>query len=67
MQHISEVIEDIEKEMVHMWGCDEALHVMKDDPEYIEIILTAIFYEKERFKALGMEVGEAWQNDTHRN
>jgi len=59
IQHLSEVIEDIEKEMINMWGCDEALHVMKSDPEYIEIVLTAVFYEKEHFKALGMIVGEA--------
>ena len=59
MKHISEVMEEIESEMITMWGCDEALHVMKTDPEYIEVIITAIFYEREHFKALGMIVAEA--------
>ena len=59
MQHISDVIEEIESEMVTMWACDEATYVMEHDPEYIEIVLTAVFYEKERFKTLCMVIGEA--------
>ena len=57
--HIQDVIEEIETEMVKMWACDEATYVMEHDPEYIVMVLTAVFYEKEHFRALGMEVGEA--------
>ena len=59
MQHISEVIHDIEAEMVSMWLLDQAAYVMEHDPEYIAIIMTAVFYEMEHFKALGMQIGEA--------
>ena len=59
MQHISEVIHDIEAEMVSMWLLDQATYVMENDPEYIAVIMTAVFYEREHFKALGMEIGEA--------
>ena len=59
MQHISEVIHDIEKQMVSMWLLDQTAYVMEQDPEYVAVIMTAMFYEKEHFKALGMEIGEA--------
>ena len=59
MQHISEVIHDIEKQMVSMWLLDQTAYVMEQDPEYVTVIMTAMFYEKEHFKALGMEIGEA--------
>ena len=59
MQHISEVIHNIESEMVSMWLLGEAAYVMEHDLEYIAIIMTAVFYEMERFKALGMQIGEA--------
>ena len=59
MLHISEVIHQIETEMVTMWACDEATYVMEHDEEYIVMVLTAVFYEREHFRALGMEVGEA--------
>ena len=57
--HISEVIDKIESEMVRMWAMDEAVYVIKKDPEYIAMVLTAVYYEKDHFRALGMEVGEA--------
>ncbi len=57
--HIAEVINKIESEMVRMWAMDEALYVMEKDPEYIAMVLTAVYYEKDYFRALGMEVGEA--------
>ena len=59
MQHISEVIHDIEKQMVSMWLLDQTAYVMEQDPEYVAVIMTAMFYEMEHFKALGMEIGEA--------
>ena len=59
VQHISEVIEEIESEMVRMWALGEAPHVIEKDEEYIVLVLTAVFFEREHFKALGMVIGEA--------
>ena len=42
-----------------MWLLDQTAYVMEQDPEYVAVIMTAMFYEKEHFKALGMEIGEA--------
>ena len=58
-QHISEVIDKIESEMVSMWLQGETPYVMEKDEEYIVLVLTAVFFEKEHFRALGMEIGEA--------
>jgi hypothetical protein len=57
--NLQDIIHDIETEMVKMWALNEATHVLKDDPEYIVMILTAVFYEKDHFRAMGMVVGEA--------
>ena len=59
IKHISEVIHEIESEMISMWSLGEAVGVMERDEEYIAIVLTAVFYEKEHFQAKGMVVGEA--------
>ncbi len=58
-KHISEVIHEIEAEMVTMWSLGEAPGVMERDEEYIVLVLTAVFFEREHFKAMGMIVGEA--------
>ena len=57
--HIEDIVHDIEEEMVSMWSLDEATSVMERDPEYIKIVLTAVFYERKHFEALGMVIGEA--------
>ena len=59
MKHISEVIHEIEAEMVTMWAMGEAHNVMEKDEEYIELVLTAVFFEKEHFHSLGMIIGDA--------
>jgi hypothetical protein len=59
MKHISEVIQEIEAEMVTMWSLGEAPGVMAKDEEYIKLVLTAVFFERAHFEALGMIVGEA--------
>jgi len=59
MKHISEVIEEIELEMITMWSLGEAPGVMEKDEEYIKLVLTAVFFERAHFEALGMIVGEA--------
>ena len=45
--------------MVQMWSLGEAEFVLKNDPEYMTMILTAVHYEKDHFRALGMVIGEA--------
>jgi hypothetical protein len=57
--HISEVIHQIEAEMVTMWALGEAPNVMEQDEEYIELVLTAVFFEREHFQAMGLIIGEA--------
>ena len=37
----------------------EASHVIEKDEEYIVLVLTAVFFEREHFTALGMVIGEA--------
>ena len=58
-EKIQDIIHDIESQMVQMWSLDEATYVLKNDPEYMTMILTAVHYEKEHFRALGMVIGEA--------
>ena len=59
MKHISEVIHEIEAEMVTMWSLGEAPEVMEKDEEYIELVLTTVFFEKEHFQMMGMIIGDA--------
>ena len=58
-EKIQDIIHDIESQMVQMWSLDEATYVLKNDPEYMTMILTAVHYEKDHFRALGMVIGEA--------
>ena len=58
-EKIQDIIHDIELQMVQMWSLGEAEFVLKNDPEYMTMILTAVHYEKDHFRALGMIVGEA--------
>ena len=58
-EKIQDIIHDIESQMVQMWSLGEAEFVLKNDPEYMTMILTAVHYEKDHFRALGMIVGEA--------
>ena len=57
-EKIQDIIHDIESQMVQMWSLGEAEFVLKNDPEYT-MILTAVHYEKDHFRALGMVIGEA--------
>ena len=58
-EKIQDIIHDIESQMVQMWSLCEAEFVLKNDPEYMTIILPAVHYEKDHFRALGMVIGEA--------
>ena len=58
-EKIQDIIHDIELQMVQMWSLDEATYVLKNAPEYMTMILTAVHYEKDHFRALGMVIGEA--------
>jgi len=57
--NLKDIINDIESDMVKMWSLNEAAHVLKNDEDYIVMILTAVFYEIEHFRQMGMIVGEA--------
>ena len=58
-KNLKEVIHEIESEMVSLWSTGEVQHVMKVDPEFIDMIMTAVHFDKDHFRALGMEIGEA--------
>ena len=55
-----EFIEKLEADMKLMWELGDTPTVLKDDPEYIETIMTAIFYERHYWiQHVGLTVGEA--------
>ena len=56
---IDKVIDRIESEMVSMWCTGEAADVLINDPAFIQMILIAVYHEKHRFQAMGLQVGEA--------
>ena len=58
-KEIDRIIDRIETEMVSMWSTGEAAHVLLNDPDFIQMILIAVFHEKHRFQAMGLQVGEA--------
>ena len=59
IRQITDVIHTIEKEMVTLWSTGEVTHVMKRDSEFITMIMTAIMFDKEHFRAMGLEIGES--------
>jgi hypothetical protein len=55
-----EFIEQLEADMKLMWELGDTLTVLKDDPEYIETIMNAIFYERHYWiQHVGLVIGEA--------
>ena len=55
-----EFIEKLEADMKLMWELGDTPTVLKDDPEYIETIMTAIFYERHYWvQHVGLTIGEA--------
>ncbi len=59
MKQIQDIIHNIEKEMVDLWSTGEVTHVINEDPEFITMIMTAVQFDKEHFRAMGMTIGEA--------
>jgi len=55
-----EFIEKLEADMKLMWELGDTPEVLKDDPEYIETIMNAIFYERHYWiQHVGLVIGEA--------
>ena len=55
-----EFIEQLEADMKLMWELGDTPEVLRDDPEYVEIIMTAIFYERHYWiQQVGLTIGEA--------
>jgi hypothetical protein len=53
-------IDELESDMKLMWELGDTLKVLEDDPEYIEVVMTAIFYERHYWiKHMGLTIGEA--------
>tara|TARA_R100000152_G_C6633225_1_gene80146 strand:- start:367 stop:546 length:180 start_codon:yes stop_codon:yes gene_type:complete len=59
MKELKDVVHSIEMEMIQMWSSGEVTHIMKKDPEFISMVMTAVHFDKEHFRALGMMIGEA--------
>jgi hypothetical protein len=53
-----DMMELMEQEMLFMWQSGEAKHILKNDPRFIEVVLSAIFYQKGYWKEMGLEYGE---------
>jgi len=53
------IVKNIESEMVAMWHTGEAPDVLKNDPDFIKLIILAVYHDKIHFQQLGMVVGEA--------
>ena len=58
-KNLKAVIHEIESDMVAMWSTGDVSHVMKEDPEFVTMIMTAVHFDKDHFRALGMSIGEA--------
>ena len=56
---VKELIETIESEMVAMWALGEVPGVIKHDPDFISMILQAVYVDMEHYRALGMIIGES--------
>ena len=56
---VQELIETIESEMVAMWALGEVPGVIKHDPDFISMILQAVYVDMEHYRALGMIIGES--------
>ena len=59
MKQLTDIVNDIEREMVTLWSTGEVTHIMKRDSEFITMIMTAIMFDKEHFRAMGLEIGES--------
>ena len=59
MKDLDQVVHDIELEMVSMWLTGEAPSVLKKDPDFVELIMVAVYHDKQHFKKMGLIVGEA--------
>jgi len=59
MKDFEEIVYNIESEMVSMWLTGEAPSVLERDPDFVKLIMIAVFHEREHFKKMGLIVGEA--------
>tara|TARA_B110000196_G_C20466460_1_gene351581 strand:+ start:188 stop:367 length:180 start_codon:yes stop_codon:yes gene_type:complete len=59
MKDFEEIVYNIESEMVSMWLTGEAPSVLEKDPDFVKLIMIAVFHEREHFQRMGLIVGEA--------
>ena len=58
-EHLTgDMIELMEQEMLYMWGSGEIKEVLKDDPGFIRVVLSVIFYQKHYWEMMGLVYGE---------
>tara|TARA_B110000211_G_C14027475_1_gene530555 strand:+ start:1211 stop:1411 length:201 start_codon:yes stop_codon:yes gene_type:complete len=57
---IEEAIQKMERDMKAMWDTGSVLHYLRDDKEFIRMIMSALFYERIRFQSeIDVIIGEA--------
>ena len=59
MNQLTDIVNDIEREMVTLWSTGEITKVMKNDTEFVNMIMTAIMCDKPHFRAIGLSIGES--------
>ena len=59
MKQLTDIVNDIERERVTLWSTGEITKVMKNDTEFVNMIMTAIMFDKPHFRAMGLSIGES--------
>ena len=53
------IIDKLEADIIRMWSTGEIIDTISKDPEYINLILLAVFHEKQYWQTIGLVVGDS--------
>jgi hypothetical protein len=59
MKNIAKLITEMEQDMCNCYLDGEIIHLLKVDPEFVRVSLSAVMSDREHFTALGLVIGEA--------
>ena len=59
MKNIAKLVQEMEQDMCNCYHTGEILHLLKVDPEFVRVSLSAVMSDREHFTALGLVIGEA--------
>lgn len=57
--NLQDIIEQLEEDVILLWNTGYIVEVIDKDLEYINLILLAVFHEKEYWQSIGLSMGEA--------